>query len=125
MISFIHDEKIDPSLRKISKASTMAASADTKADRKKELLSMFNEKAPVSKTLGMVLSFDDNDSAVITRPYTPALNTSYGVIHGGVASTMCDTAMWFAAAIHYDPKTFLVTSGKSVLASEKIQINYF
>lgn len=87
------------------------ASTDPLLQRRIQLLRMFNEEAQISKTLGMVLSYNESDAAVLTRAYDPSLNTSYGIIHGGVTAIMCDTAMWFAAAIRHDPKIFLVTSG--------------
>jgi hypothetical protein len=57
-------------------SSSPSSDTNTKFDipeaRSTELLKLFNRQAPISRTLGMTLSFDDNGDAVISCPYNAA-----------------------------------------------------
>jgi uncharacterized protein (TIGR00369 family) len=73
-------------------------------DRKKrceELVALFSE-APIKRTLGMNLSFNDRNESVFELPYNPEFNHGLGDTHGGIIATLLDNAGWFAAAVHYD-----------------------
>jgi len=73
-------------------------------DRKKrceELVALFSE-APIKRTLGMNLSFNDRNEPVFELPYNPEFNHGLGDTHGGIIATLLDNAGWFAAAVHYD-----------------------
>ena len=73
-------------------------------DRKKrceELVALFSE-APIKRTLGMNLSFNDRNESVFELPYNPEFNRGLGDTHGGIIATLLDNAGWFAAAVHYD-----------------------
>jgi len=71
------------------------------AKRRKLLVEFFNT-APIKKTFGMELSYDDEGSAVFEMPYNSGLDHFLGGIHGGVISTLLDVAGWFTAAAYYD-----------------------
>jgi uncharacterized protein (TIGR00369 family) len=73
-------------------------------DRKKrceELVALFSE-APIKRTLGMNLSFNDRNESVFELPYNPSFNHGLGDTHGGIIATLLDNAGWFAAAVQYD-----------------------
>ena len=84
------------------------------AERINELLHMFNEIAPIARTFGMALSYTDEGHAVIDLPYNPGLDHPLGGIHGGVYTTMLDTAGWFTAAAAHDASCWLATAEMSV-----------
>ena len=56
--------------------------------RRNELLYLFNERAPIARTLGMRLSYTDEGNAVVDLPYNPDLDHAVGGTHGGVYATM-------------------------------------
>ncbi len=82
--------------------------------RKRALMKLFNEGAPIAKTFGMSLSFDDENRAVIALPYNPGLDHALKGTHGGVYMTMLDTAAWFTAALVHPEDCWLATSEMSV-----------
>lgn len=84
------------------------------AERINELLHMFNEMAPIARTFGMALSYTDEGHAIIDLPYNPGLDHPLGGIHGGVYTTMLDTAGWFTAAAAHDASCWLATAEMSV-----------
>jgi uncharacterized protein (TIGR00369 family) len=84
------------------------------SERINELLHMFNEVAPIARTYGMTLSFNDEDQAIVELPYNPDLDHALGGVHGGVYATMLDTAGWFTAAAAHDVSCWLATSEMSV-----------
>ena len=59
-------------------------------------------RAPMKKTFGMNLSYNDNESAIFEMPYDQKFNHAFGGIHGGVLATLLDNAGWFSASIYYD-----------------------
>jgi uncharacterized protein (TIGR00369 family) len=82
--------------------------------RIKELLHMFNEVAPIARTFGMGLSFDDEGQAIVDLPYNPGLDHALGGVHGGIYATLLDTAGWFTAAAAHDVDCWLATSQMSI-----------
>jgi uncharacterized protein (TIGR00369 family) len=84
------------------------------ATREQELLEMFNSKSRIGALFGMKLSYAEDGSAVVSLPYNPNLDHSFGAVHGGVYATMLDVAGWFAAASKHETGTLLVTSQLSV-----------
>ena len=74
------------------------------------LISIFNEIAPIAQYFGMKLSYNEEGSAMIDLPYNPHLDHAAGGIHGGVYATMLDNAGWFTAAVSHDEPTLVVTS---------------
>ncbi len=84
------------------------------ADRVAELLSMFNEVAPIARTFGMSLSYDEEGQAIVDLAYNPALDHALGGIHGGVYATLLDTAGWFTAAVTHGVNCWLATAEMSV-----------
>jgi uncharacterized protein (TIGR00369 family) len=84
------------------------------ARRINELLHMFNQVAPIARTFGMSLSYDDQNQAIVDLPYNPALDHALEGIHGGVYATMLDTAGWFTAAAAHDVDCWLATAEMSI-----------
>ncbi len=82
--------------------------------RRAELLHVFNEVAPIARTFGMKLAYTDDDRAVITLPYNPALDHALGDIHGGIFATMLDNAGWFTAALGRDDSCWVATAELSM-----------
>jgi len=73
-------------------------------DRKKrceELVALFS-RAPIKKTFGMNLAFNDKNESVFELPHNPGLEHGLGDTHGGIIATLLDNAGWFAAAVQYD-----------------------
>ena len=79
-----------------------------------ELLHMFNEVAPIARTMGMRLSYTDEGQAVVDMPYNPDLDHALDGIHGGVYATLLDTAGWFTAAAAHDVDCWLATAEMSI-----------
>ncbi|MFN2154982.1 MAG: PaaI family thioesterase, partial [Anaerolineae bacterium] len=82
--------------------------------RTEQLVHMFNNRAPIARTFGMRLSYNDQGQAVVDLPYNPGLDHALGGVHGGVYATMLDTAGWFTAAAAHDESCWLATSEMSV-----------
>ena len=82
--------------------------------RREELLHVFNEVAPIARTFGMKLAYTDDDRAIITLAYNPALDHALGDIHGGVFATMLDNAGWFTAALGRNDSCWVATSELSL-----------
>lgn len=59
-------------------------------------------QAPMKKTFGMELSYNENDAAVFTMSFDKNFTHAFGSLHGGVISTLIDNAGWFTASPHYD-----------------------
>jgi uncharacterized protein (TIGR00369 family) len=79
-----------------------------------ELLHIFNEVAPIARTFGMRMSFDDKGQAIVDLSYNPGLDHALDGIHGGVYATMLDTAGWFTAAAAHDVGCWLATAEMSM-----------
>ncbi len=74
--------------------------------RRQELLANFS-RSPIKKTIGMTLSYNEKDEAVLDFPHNPGFEHGAGDTHGGIIATMMDTAGWFAAALLYN--SYIVT----------------
>jgi uncharacterized protein (TIGR00369 family) len=83
-------------------------------ERLQELLEMFNEVAPIARTFGMRLSFDDERQAIVDLPYNPHLDHALGGVHGGVYATLLDSAGWFTAAAAHEVDCWLATAEMSI-----------
>jgi uncharacterized protein (TIGR00369 family) len=83
-------------------------------DRLAELVHMFNQVAPIARTLGMRLSYNERAQAVVSLDYNPALDHALGGVHGGVYAILLDTAGWFTAAAAHDVDCWLATSEMSI-----------
>lgn len=70
------------------------------AERRKTFVELFRS-APIIKTFGMSLQYDDQQQAVVELPYNPAFDHALGGTHGGVIAMMLDTAGWFTVAPYY------------------------
>ncbi len=84
------------------------------AERIAELLHLFNDMAPIARTFGMRLAYDDKGQAIVSLPYNPALDHPMGGVHGGVYATLLDSAGWYTAAAAHDVACWLTTSEMSV-----------
>ena len=84
-----------------------------RAKRKEYLLHMFHEETLIRKTFGMKLAYDEEDRAIVTLPFNPALTHSQG-IHGGIYATLLDTAGWFASAVRHGESQWVTTSEMSI-----------
>ena len=83
-------------------------------ERIAELLHLFNEVAPIARTFGMTLSYDDEGRAIVDLPYNPDLDHALGGVHGGVYATLLDTAGWFTAAATHDIPCWVATTEMAV-----------
>jgi uncharacterized protein (TIGR00369 family) len=74
---------------------------DVRLERQQALAALF-ATAPIKKTFGMELSFDEEHRAVFHLAHNPALEHALHDTHGGVIATLLDNAGWFTAAVEYD-----------------------
>lgn len=70
--------------------------------RRAALLAEFFSHAPMKRTFGMTLSFDEAGDATFQMPNNPDMHHSFRDTHGGVIATLIDNAGWFTAATRYD-----------------------
>lgn len=61
-------------------------------ERRKKLAHMFNNLAPIAKTLGLRLTYH-GEVVHIEMPYDPKFDTAGGNVHGGIGAVLLDTAM--------------------------------
>ena len=80
------------------------------ADRraKEAALCDLYDTAPMKKTFGLDLSYNEEGQAVFYLPFQERLCHGLMDVHGGVVATMIDNAGWFTAATEYD--TWINTS---------------
>jgi uncharacterized protein (TIGR00369 family) len=81
--------------------------------RQQALVALFG-KAPIKKSMGMELSYDEQGCAIFDMPYHPGFDHALNGIHGGVIATLLDNAGWFTAAALYD----------SWIATAEMQVRY-
>ncbi|HEU5322522.1 MAG TPA: PaaI family thioesterase [Methylomirabilota bacterium] len=84
-----------------------------------ERLKAVFDRAPVKRTYGMELSFNDRAQAVFDMPYRPDFDHALGGIHGGVFATLMDYAGWFTAATRY--KVWLATIDLQIQLLEGVE----
>ncbi|MHA1992153.1 MAG: PaaI family thioesterase [Candidatus Hodarchaeales archaeon] len=94
-------------------------------NRMNQLLDLFNNRAPIAKTFGMKLSFNETDDensvhARIDLPYNQNLDHALGGIHGGVYCTMLDNAAWFTSAVNSPLSTWVATSDLNIRLLEAV-----
>jgi uncharacterized protein (TIGR00369 family) len=53
---------------------------------------------PIVKTMGLILTYDDDGTAVVSLPRHPGYDHGMNDTHGGVLATMLDSAGWFTVA---------------------------
>src|SRR5581483_10476961 len=68
--------------------------------QRQENLMHFFHQAPICKTYGMRMLYDESGSAIFELRYNPNFNHTFGGIHGGVIATLLDNAGWFTVAPH-------------------------
>lgn len=91
------------------------------SERIEELLDLFNNRAPLARTMGMRLSFTKHGSAVIDLPYNPDLDHALGGIHGGVYAALLDSAGWFTAAVLHECSCWMATSELNIHFLEPVK----
>ena len=74
--------------------------------RKEQLVQLFS-RAPIQRTFGMQLSYNDLDQAVFLLPHNSLFEHAMGDLHGGAIATLIDNAGWFTAAVRY--QTWIAT----------------
>jgi len=84
--------------------------------RRADILVTFFAQAPMKKTFGMELSYDENGDAVFQMPFKASLCHAMRDTHGGAIATLIDNAGWFTAATRYD--FWISTSEMSVRLHE-------
>ncbi len=77
------------------------AHRELRQERQEALADLFS-RAPIKKTFGMELSFDEAHRAVFHLPHNPDLDHALKDTHGGAIATLLDNAGWFTAAVEYD-----------------------
>lgn len=60
-------------------------------------------QAPVARTLGITVRSADVDRVILLMPFSEALTTTPGVLHGGVIATSIDTVGAAASASGVSP----------------------
>jgi len=89
----------------------IAPDAAVLAARRAEMVALF-DTAPIKHHFGMVLTYDEQGSAVFDLPYNPALDHALKGTHGGALATLLDNAGWFTVAPYFD--TWIATVEFSV-----------
>lgn len=69
---------------------------------KQKLLTEMYHSAPIAKTTGITLEYNDLHQAVFYLKYNPSLDHGMGGIFGGTLATLIDLAAWFTAAPQFD-----------------------
>ena len=81
---------------------------DAERRAKEAALCDLYDTAPMKKTFGLDLSYNERGEAVFHLPFQERLCHGLMDVHGGVVATMIDNAGWFTAAAKYD--TWINTS---------------
>lgn len=89
--------------------------SERRGERRQQLIELF-ARAPIKKTFGMELSFDEEGRAVFALAHNPALEHAAHDTHGGILATLLDNAGWFTAAVEYD--TWIATVEMTVRLHE-------
>lgn len=79
---------------------------EMRLQHQKTLMNWHN-RAPICRTFGMTLSYDQEECAVIHLPHNPRIDHGFGGIHGGVFATLLDNAGWFTVGPRFN--TWLAT----------------
>ncbi len=75
--------------------------AENRILKSQEVLSQAANYAPIIETFGMKLSYNEDNEAVWTLPFTKSL-TNGVTIHGGAIATLLDCAGWFTLSQYYE-----------------------
>lgn len=82
--------------------SPVSVDAETLEQRRRALIRVTQESAPIIRTMGQRLSYNDAGEAVWDMAYHPGFDHALDAIHGGVFATLLDNAGWFTLAPYYD-----------------------
>lgn len=74
--------------------------------RQDSLVALFG-KAPIKKSMGMSVHYDEKGRAIFAMPYNPNFDHALEGVHGGVYATLLDNAGWFTVAPQFE--TWIVT----------------
>lgn len=97
----------------------MDAGETQSLESKRKFLAEIFHSAPINKTTGLKLHYDESGSAICTLKYNPNLNHGLGGIFGGIQSSMLDLSGWFTVAPHFD--NWLVTVEYSTRILEEVR----
>lgn len=92
----------------------------TRTEAEEKLLRMFNEVAPIARTLGLHLEFTEDGRAVISMPYDPDFAHSRGGLHGGMYAVLLDSAGWFTSALARGATSWVATTELSMHLLEPV-----
>ena len=67
---------------------------------KEHLVALF-ASSTIARSMGLSLSYDEADRALIELPYDGRFDHFQDDVHGGAIDALIDNAGWFAAAAHY------------------------
>jgi len=67
---------------------------------REHFVQLFNN-APIKKSMGMDLHYNDEGQAVFELPRNPKFDHALHDVHGGVIATLLDNAGWFTIAAYY------------------------
>jgi uncharacterized protein (TIGR00369 family) len=84
------------------------------SEARERLLRLFNEVAPIARTLDLHLEFSEDGRALVTMPYDPAYEHSLGGLHGGMYAVLLDTAGWFTCALARGASSWMATTELSM-----------
>ncbi len=85
-----------------------------RAARRETLLQQFRVGSPIARTLGLVLSFTEDDGAVIHMPYNADYDQAAGAIQGGMYGVVMDAAGWCTSAVSRDETALPATAELSM-----------
>lgn len=80
----------------------MSVDKGTLEQRRRALIRVVEESAPIIATMGKRLSYNEAGEAVWDMPYHPGFDHALDAVHGGVFATLLDNAGWFTLAPYYD-----------------------
>ena len=70
------------------------------AAQQQRLIALF-ASSTIARSMGLSLSYDEADRALVELPYTGRYDHFLDDVHGGAIAAMVDNAGWFAAAVRY------------------------
>ncbi len=72
----------------------------TDVAHQQRLIALF-ASSTIARSMGLSLSYDESDRALIELPYSGRYDHFQDDVHGGAIAAMVDNAGWFAAAVRY------------------------
>ena len=82
------------------------------------MVALFNS-APIQKTTGMTLRYNEEGQAIFDWPRNAAFDHAGRDTHGGIFATLLDNAGWFTAVVPYDSMIVTVELSSRLLEPAK------